>query len=76
MAKIVANFEYTDTELLALAKEGLAHLFAGGAEYSVGSRRFRRVEDMQKYIDWLEDKVNRGSGDSWYLAKTKRVNGL
>lgn len=75
MAKLEAGFTYTYAELLALAKEGIAHLFAGGAEYSVGSRRFRRVEDLQSYVDWLEKKVNRDAGESAVLVSVKRIRG-
>lgn len=53
----------TYAELLDSAKAALKRLLDGFAEGTVNGRRYRRPEDLQKYIKWLESKVaaeNRG----------------
>lgn len=55
----------TYAELLDDAKSALQRLLQGFAEATVNGRRYRRPEDLKKYIAWLESKAaseRRGGG--------------
>lgn len=55
----------TPTELLDAAYSALQRLLDGYAEATVNGRRYRRPEDLRRYISWLESKVaaeKRGGG--------------
>lgn len=64
MAKLVAEFAYTDAELLALAREAFAKLLAGECqEYRVGPKVFRKhdLADLNTMIISLERRVGTSS---------------
>ena len=60
MAKLVAENEYTDSELLALWREAHAKLSVGGQSYRIGSREFTAADlkYIREQIEWLEQRVN------------------
>ncbi|MFM9964451.1 MAG: hypothetical protein ACKV2Q_24880 [Planctomycetaceae bacterium] len=60
MAKLVAENDYTDAELLALAREAFAKLLAGECqEYRVGPKVFRKhdLADLDNLIIRLDRRV-------------------
>lgn len=58
-AKITTANTYTDAELLALLREGVAQIAATGKSYSIGSRTYTaaNLNDMRETIDWLESRI-------------------
>lgn len=60
MAKLVADFDYTDAELLALFRQALAHISIGGQNYQIGDRIFEAgdLPEIRTTITWLEQRVN------------------
>lgn len=64
MAKLVAENEYTDAELLALWREAYAKLSIGGQEVTIRGRTFRAADlpHIRDQITWLESRI--GSEES------------
>lgn len=52
----------TYAELLDDAKSALQRLLQGFAEATVNGRRYRRPEDLRRYIAWLESKAAAEAG--------------
>ncbi len=64
MAKLVADYEYTDAELLALWRDAYAKISVGGQEVTLRGRTFRAADlpHIQQQISWLEGRI--GSEES------------
>jgi hypothetical protein len=58
MAKLVALYEYTDAELLALYREALAAI-ATGQSYTIRGKALTRADlsEVREMIAWLEKRV-------------------
>lgn len=58
--KFVANFEYSDSELLALFREGVAAIASGGQSYQIAGRMWTAAQlpAMWQTIDTLERRIN------------------
>lgn len=61
--KITTANTYTDAELLALLREGVAQIAATGQSYSVAGRTYTAAQlpQMRDTIDWLESKITGAS---------------
>lgn len=64
--KYVANFAYTDQELLDLWRECHASITVKGQEYFIGDRKFTAVDSAEvlRNITFYEQRVNAASGSS------------
>lgn len=64
MAKLVASFEYTDAELLALYREAFAAVSVKGRSYTIGDRSFtaQDLNHIRDTITWLEQRITTASG--------------
>lgn len=64
MAKVVADYTYTDSELLALWREADAFLASGGQEVEVLGKRYRRssAAEISAKIRIYEQRVNAAAG--------------
>ena len=70
MAKLVAEYTYTDAELLALYREALAKLSLRQETTILGERLvFADLAKVQAQIEWLENRVNAASGLAVNYAK-------
>ena len=60
MAKLTADFDYSDAELLALFREAFAKITVTGGSYKFGDREFTShdLPEIRKTIAWLEQRVN------------------
>lgn len=58
--KYVASFDYSDAELLALFREGVAKIAAGGQSYQIAGRMWTagQLPAMWEMIDTLERRIN------------------
>lgn len=78
MAKHVAGFSYTDAELLALFREALAHIAAGGQSYKLGSVEYVRADlpVILKTITSLEQRISTATqtGPAQNLAQRGRLS--
>lgn len=74
MSKYVAQFEYTDAELLALFREALARVSVSGQSYQIAGRIFTaaNLPEIRKQVEWLESRVNATSGPAENIARLKR----
>lgn len=75
MAKLAADFEYTDENLLGLWREADAKLAAGAEEWMVLGQKFRRsdADQITAKIKYYQDLVNRaGRGAAVSYARFKR----
>lgn len=63
MAKLEAANTYTDAELLALAREGIATILVKGQSYEFMGRQFERADlaDLQAIERHYEAKVSASS---------------
>ena len=61
--KYVADFDYTNAELLALYRQCLARISVSGQEYEIGTRRFTAADlaEVRATINELEQKVSAGT---------------
>ncbi len=77
MAKIVAENSYTDSELLALVREAIAKLMAGGQSYDIGGQSFTRADlgMLRTYAQELEYRINEAStgGIAWGKVSRRRA---
>jgi hypothetical protein len=57
--KITTANTYTDAELLALLREGVAQIAATGQSYSIAGRTYTAAQlpQMRDTIDWLESRL-------------------
>jgi hypothetical protein len=64
MAKLVASFDYSAAELLALVNEAIAKLVAGAEEVQIGSTRYRKtqLEDLYSIRESLKQEVSNDEG--------------
>lgn len=62
-AKITTANTYTDAELLALLREGVAQIAATGQSYSIAGRTYTaaNLPSMRDTIDWLESRISAAS---------------
>jgi hypothetical protein len=76
MAKIIADAEYSDDDLLELCREAIASLMAGGQRYRIGSReyQFADLDALRKQVEWLEARNARraAGGLGWRNVRFKR----
>jgi hypothetical protein len=65
MAKLTAQFDYTDAELLALYREALAAL-SQNKSYTIRGKSLTRTDlpQVREMIDWLERRVDAAAGNS------------
>lgn len=60
VTKVTTANTYTDTELLALFREGVALIAATGQAYKIGTREYNaaNLPAMRDMIDWLEGRIS------------------
>jgi hypothetical protein len=60
VTKVTTANSYTDAELLALFREGVALIAATGQNYQIGSRIYNAASlpAMRDMIDWLEGRIS------------------
>ena len=76
MAKIEAEYEYTDAELLAILREALVAVMVKGQTYQFKGQIFTRASaaELREQIAWLEKKVSTASSGLKTLpVKLKRA---
>ena len=76
MAKLAADHEYTDAELLALYREAFARLSVGGQSYKIGTREYVAADlpHIRETITWLESRVeSSSSGIAFNSINRKRA---
>lgn len=59
VAKVTTANTYTDAELLALLREGVALIAATGQSYAISGRTYTaaNLPAMRETIDWLESRI-------------------
>lgn len=75
MAKIVAENDYTPSELLDLVNEAIAKLMAGGQSYGIGSQTFTRADltALKEFRVELQQQIaEESSGGPIAFAKIER----
>lgn len=75
MAKLVAGFEYTDAELLALFRECLAKISVRGQSYMIAGKTYTSLDvaDVLQTISALESRVAASSSGPIGLSSIRRV---
>ena len=60
VTKVTTANNYSDTELLALFREGVALIAATGQAYKIGTREYNAgsLPAMRDMIDWLEGRIS------------------
>ncbi len=60
VTKVTTANTYTDAELLALFREGVALIAATGQAYKIGTREYNaaNLPAMREMIDWLEGRIS------------------
>lgn len=60
VTKVTTANTYTDAELLALLREGVALIAATGQSYQISGRMFTaaNLPSMRDTIDWLEGRIS------------------
>lgn len=60
VTKVTTANAYTDAELLALFREGVALIAATGQSYQIGTRTYSaaNLPAMRDMIDWLEGRIS------------------
>lgn len=60
VTKVTTANTYTDAELLALFREGVALIAATGQSYQIGGRTYTaaNLPTMREMIDWLEGRIS------------------
>ena len=63
VTKVTTANTYTDSELLALFREGVALIAATGQSYQIAGRMYNaaNLPAMRDTIDWLEGRVTSDS---------------
>lgn len=63
MAKLTAQYDYTDAELLALFREAKAYA-SQNKEYTIAGKTYRRQDlpDIEAAITKLERRINAAAG--------------
>lgn len=59
VTKVTTANTYTDAELLALLREGVALIAATGQSYQIAGRMYTAAQlpSMRDTIDWLESRI-------------------
>ena len=60
VTKVTTSNTYTDAELLALLREGVALIAATGQSYQIAGRTYTaaNLPSMRDTIDWLEGRIS------------------
>jgi len=60
VTKVTTANTYTDAELLALLREGVALIAATGQSYQISGRMYTaaNLPSMRDTIDWLEGRIS------------------
>lgn len=60
VTKVTTANTYTDAELLALLREGVALIAATGQSYTIAGRTYMaaNLPAMRETIDWLESRIS------------------
>lgn len=60
VTKVTTANTYTDAELLALLREGVALIAATGQSYQISGRTYTaaNLPSMRDMIDWLEGRIS------------------
>lgn len=60
VTKVTTANTYTDAELLALLREGVALIAATGQSYQIAGRTYNaaNLPAMRDTIDWLESRIS------------------
>ncbi len=63
VTKVTTSNDYSDAELLALLREGVALIAATGQSYEIAGRKYNAASlpSMRDTIDWLETRISAAS---------------